>query len=41
MRMTCSLIGSMNEVVFISTEDQGMGVEKSKKRKIARNMAKK
>ena len=41
MRMTCSLVGILNEVVLINTECQGMGVEKSKKRKIARKRAKK
>ena len=34
-------MGSLNEVVLISTKCQGMGVEKSKKRKIVRKSAKK
>ena len=41
MIMTCSLVGSLNEVILISTECQGMGVEKSKKRKIVSKSAKK
>ena len=33
MRMTCSLVGSWNEVVLLSTKCQGRGVEKSKEEK--------
>ena len=40
MSKTCNLVGSLNEMVLISTECQEMGVENSKKRKIARKRCK-